>query len=58
MSMAAPEVFLKYREWLTTDPKQKDFHWVLKPGAPEEAKKLYEKFKKTFLDMEKEGKQP
>lgn len=58
MSMVVPEVFIKYEKWLTTNPKKRDFTWELKPGAPEEAKKLFEKFKKSFLDMAKKGELP
>ncbi|MFU0841780.1 MAG: hypothetical protein ACFWTZ_04110 [Burkholderia sp.] len=52
--MEAPKVFVKYRKWLTSS-KDPNFGWALKPGAPKEAKKLFEEFKKTYLDARKKG---
>jgi hypothetical protein len=55
MNIPVPEVFVKYDKWIVNADENSDFVWKLKPGAPKEAKILFEKFKKQMLDAKKKG---
>lgn len=51
MSHPAPELYVKYEKWITDTGKNPEFSLKLKPGAPKEAKKLFEENKKAYLEL-------
>jgi hypothetical protein len=51
MVMKVPEVYVKYKKWINFNGKNPKFGWELKPGAPKEAKKLFEEYKKAYLEL-------
>ncbi|MFU0841779.1 MAG: hypothetical protein ACFWTZ_04105 [Burkholderia sp.] len=55
MSHPAPEVYVKYRKWLTPTGKDPVCSWELKPGAPKEAKKLLEEYKNWLQKAREKG---
>ena len=55
MAVAYPELFKKYGKWITATGKNPYCSWELKPGAPKEAKKMLEDYKKKVIEMRKQG---
>ncbi|MFU0841778.1 MAG: hypothetical protein ACFWTZ_04100 [Burkholderia sp.] len=55
MSESMPEWFVKYGKWITPTGKDPACSWELKPGAPKEAKKLLEEYKKKRREDYEKG---
>jgi hypothetical protein len=55
MTMIPPEGYEKYAKWFEAKGKDPEFTLSLKPGAPKEAKIIYEKIKKMYTDARKKG---
>ena len=55
MTMVPPKDYGKYEKWFEAKGNDSGFTLSLKPGAPKEAKIMYEKIKKTYTDARKKG---